>query len=189
MTRRLDFSELKAKCYLSIEAGWVSVLSFWTGHEILSLVSPSYESIGGFWCMVCAVCILHPFIRNSIDAARLRLNASLLGFSISGFCCFCFGYGYVQMLIAIALTVFATRFFKFYAGTRMAATQAGIVMVIGIVFPHFTPFLNLATRLLETIAGLLIGLVALGLSYQIRVRKFQGVKTDEQPPVSNEAYN
>lgn len=187
--KTLDFSELKKKSYFSIEAGLVSVLSFWTGHKILSLISPNYYFIGGFWCMVCAICILHPCIPSSIVAAKLRFNASILGFAISGICCVSLGYGYLQMLLAVALTVFITRYFKFYSGTRMAATQASIVMVIGIVFPNFTPFLNLTTRLLETLAGLAIGLVALGLSYHFGSRKLQQAKRDEQVELPNEAFN
>ncbi|WP_367606810.1 FUSC family protein [Legionella sp. W05-934-2] len=185
----LNFSNLKKKCYISIEYGVVSSVSFWTGHEILAYFSPNYSSIGGFWCMVCAICILYPFIDSSIASAKLRFNASLIGFLFSGLCCYWFGYGYLQMFVAIALSVLATRLIKFYAGTRMAATQAAIVAIIGIVFPNFTLFLNLTTRFLETIAGLMIGLVALGLSYQMGIRKYQTMEQDEQQPFSNEAYN
>lgn len=175
----LNCSDIKKKSYISIEAGLVTSLGFWTGHEILVLINPQFSNIGGFLSMICAICILHPAINTSIASAKKRFNSSLIGFFFSGLTCFCFGYGYLQLFIAIALSVLTTRLIKYYEGTRIAAAQAGIVVVLGIVFPHFTLSINVTTRFLETIAGLVIGLAALWLSYQLGIRTYQTADAHE----------
>lgn len=156
--------------YIGIEAGLVCVISFFLGHLLVKHFYLQYAYVGGFWCTVCAVSVLHPFIKKSLFEAKKRFYANILSIFLTGILCFFCGFGYIQFFFAIALNVLITRLTKFYPGTRIASTQAGIIVVIGMALPNFSLLGILMTRIFETIIGILVGLIAVYISYQLKVR-------------------
>lgn len=161
------------KIHFSVEAGLVCILSFWLGHFIVQYFYLDYAFLGGFWCSVCAISILHPWTKNSLNEAKKRFYANMLSIILTGILCFFFGIGYFQFSSAIALNILITRLTKFYAGTRIAAIQAGIIVAIGIVLPKLSLYAILVTRFSETVVGILIGLLAVGISSKLGIRIYQ----------------
>jgi len=166
ISRNLTFKNI----YISIETGLVAITAFFIGHKIVKICHGGYSLIGGFWCMICAVVVLQSFVDTSMASARQRFYSCLIGIISSGMVCALFGNTYFALFIAISLSVFITRMLKYYQGTRIVSTQAGDVVALSILFPQFALMTNLITRTLETIAGILIALIAVWLSKKLLVR-------------------
>lgn len=157
--------------YLIVETGMVAMLGFLSGHEIVELLHHKAAVLGGFWCMVRGIVVLQTLVDASIDAAKKRFYACMIGILIAGVICYVIGYGYVTLFLGIALSVFATRVLKYYKGTRISSTQAGDVVALGLIFHHFGLGVNVATRVLETAVGILIALLAIWISMKLKIRQ------------------
>jgi hypothetical protein len=168
----LNFHNFAKKIYLSFETGLISLISFLTGFFIVKFFYAEFASTGGWWCNICALSVLHPSVSRSLEESKTRFFANFLSLSIAGCFCYFLGFGYLQLFSVIALNVFFTRIIKFHQGTRISSIQSGIFVVLGITHSALPIYVNLLTRCLETIMGILMGLLAVLISYKFKIREY-----------------
>jgi uncharacterized membrane protein YgaE (UPF0421/DUF939 family) len=108
------------------------------------------------WAIVSAVLVIQPGIEQSLAASAVRIAANLVGGLIGLAVGQFLGLGYPQLLLALALTVFASEFLRIDLGLRTACVATIIVMTS--LDGHVT------TSALERLSAVLIGcLTAVGV--------------------------
>lgn len=157
--------------YLSLETGFVAVLSFALGEQIVEYFFGPEAFIGGFWCMISSVVVLQSLVDRAFANAWNRLLAGLIGIATAYFLCLIFGSNYFVLFFSICVSVFITRLIKFYQGTRISGIQAGDIVVLGIYIPNLPLFMIVTTRTLEMIVGILIAVATLWVSQKVGIRK------------------
>lgn len=153
---------------LSIKTAIVTALCYYAGYYFSLFYTFSTPPVAGLWCVISGIIVLQVFIEESFSAAWLRILGSFVGATMSFIFAMLMGYNIPALLICVFFTVMLTSVFKIKQAFRLASLTAAIVIIIGIVEPTVSPFMNASSRFLESAIGTVIAIIITGLFFPLR---------------------
>ncbi len=154
--------------YLALEAAVVGLSSYGVGIAFGSLIHQPAIRIGGLWTMVSALVVLQALAKESQEAAMIRVVGSFFGALISGIVCSVWGYGYWQLFVVIFISIYLMSVVLDERAVRLSSITGAVIVIIGIMKPEQTAWLNAMARFLESVLGVSIALVIVLLSRRWR---------------------
>ena len=162
----------KKQIYMSIEAAIVGLIAFRFGYKTALHAKGALPFFGGIWCMANALIVLFAFIDSTLSSAKHRFICTVIGCFVALLLCISIGPSYFAMFFGVALTVLASHVFGFEKGARVSSCVAAVIIGIGILAPTYNPFMNTLLRFIESSFGILFALMAVYLSYALKVREY-----------------
>ena len=157
--------------YVSIETAVVGIMCFIIGERVSQWVHDGKGYIDGLWCMISALVVLQSFISETLKASKDRIIGTLVASVLAGLICVLVGYGYLAIFSSIVLSAYVMNLLKMEDGVRIATATAAVITGYGFVKPEYSPVINAAMRLLDTLLGVGVSLLVVYLSYKLNVRK------------------
>lgn len=158
--------------YLAFEAALVSSISYHLGCLIeLAAGLPAINQIGGMWCMVSSLVVLQIVVKEMILQFWTRIAGALVGTIISGLISQIFGYGALQLIAIIFLSVFIMELLGTEKTIQVASTTAGTVAIFGSLHLECAAWVNAALRLLQTLAGSMVAISVVLIFSKLGFRK------------------
>ncbi|MCH2184214.1 MAG: FUSC family protein [Mariniblastus sp.] len=161
----------KEMMYVSVETALVGIVCFVIGERLSQWVHDGKGYLDGLWCMVSALVVLQSFVDDTLKASKDRVIGTLVASVLSVLVCFLFGYGYLTIFLAIALSAFTMNCLKMSDGVRIATATAAVITAYGFIKPHESPLLNASMRSLDTLIGVGVALSFVYLSFKLTVRQ------------------
>ena len=158
--------------YLSVEAGFVGLVTFLFGYKMAHFMRGALPVFGGIWCMSSSLVVLFAFVDTSLSSAKTRLVASVIGCVVGASLCYMIGPNYFSMFLSVTLTMFVSELFGYSKGVRISSCVAAVIIGIGMIAPNYSPFMNAVLRLSESLFGILFAMLVVYLSYKINMRDF-----------------
>ncbi len=156
--------------YLAVETALVGIVCFVIGERLSHWVHDGKGYLDGLWCMVSALVVLQSFIDDALKASKDRVVGTLVASLVSVLICSLFGYGYLAIFLAIALSAFIMNGLKMADGVRIATATAAVITAYGFINPDESPWLNAAMRSVDTLIGTGVALAVVFLSYKLTLR-------------------
>lgn len=164
------------KIYVSIEAGFIGLISFVFGYKTAFFIDGAPPIFGGLWSMASGLVVLFAFVDSSIESAKVRVISSMIGALAAVLFSSLLGANYLSMFLAVSITVLTSLLFGYEKGSRISSCVAAMVIGIGALEPKYHPFNSAILRLTESLFGILIALFAVLFSYKVKVRKYTNNK-------------
>ena len=157
------------------------LMSYWLITSILGqahFVSKDDDLLGGMWAVVATIFVYHDIYAQSLNAALLRMAATSISFALCLVYLLIFPFHALGMAALICIgAVAVTLIGQPEAGITTGITTA-VVMVVAGLSPH-KAWLQPVLRLLDTIVGVAVGIVAARISCHIRSGTLQHEEHDE----------
>ena len=157
--------------YIYIFSGIVSIcawLAFYVGNKLENMFNQPQAIIGGIWAMVATIVVFQAVYEDTVKAGYQRMLGSCIGAFISIVICTLLGYGVVQMICAIFLSLCVIKLIQINATIRITAATAGVIAGHGLTVSSLIPWVDGSIRLITTIIGAGIAMIA---SYLIKSLK------------------
>jgi uncharacterized membrane protein YgaE (UPF0421/DUF939 family) len=171
MSEFVENTNQKAILYVSIETAVVGIVCFIIGERVSQWVHDGKGYIDGLWCMISALVVLQSFISETLKASKDRIVGTLVASVLAGLICVLLGYGYLAIFSSLVLSVYVMNLLKMEDGVRIATATAAVITGYGFIKPEYSPVINAAMRLLDTLLGVGVSLSVVYLSYKLNVRK------------------
>ncbi|API87203.1 FUSC family protein [Francisella uliginis] len=156
--------------YISFEIAIAACICFLFGFYVSDVLHSGQSIIGGFWCLITVSTILQLSIEDSYSAAFQILVGSVVGGVTAFIFTSIFGYYYLVMIFAVAISVFITAGIGLENAVKMSSANAGVIVALGLYQPSYSPFVNTGLRLIETFSGTAIALFFIFISRIFKVR-------------------
>lgn len=153
---------------LAIKTGIVTALCYYAGFYLSACYHFSSPQVAGLWCIISGIVVLQVFIHESFTAAGLRILGSFVGAVSSCLFAFFFGYTMQALLLCVICTVMLTSAFKIKQTFRLASLTAAIVIIVGMLAPAVSPWMNASSRFFESAIGAVIAIVITALFFPLR---------------------
>ena len=136
-----------------------SWLAFYIGNEIEIVLHQKQAVIGGIWCMVTTIVVFQAIYDQTIKAGYQRILGAFLGAFISIVICSIFGYGIVQMIFSIFLSLCTIKLINIDQTIRITAATAGVIAGHGLTTADLVPWVDGSIRFLTTVIGACIAIL------------------------------
>ena len=114
--------------------------------------------LGGIWAMISTVVVLQGIHEETIKAGYHRIAGSFLGAVISVVICTVFGYGIMQIIGSIFLSICAIKCINISSTIRITAATAGIISAHGLNAHHIIPWHDGSIRFITAVLGALLAI-------------------------------
>ncbi|QIW10577.1 FUSC family protein [Francisella sp. LA112445] len=168
--KNLDLLQLCKNIYISFEIAIAACLCFLFGFYVSNLLHGGQSIIGGFWCLITVSTILQLSVKDSYSAAFQIFVGSVIGGITAFIFTSIFGYYYLVMILAVAISVFITASIGLENAVKMSSANAGVIVALGLYQPTYSPFVNTGLRLIETFSGTAIALFFIFISRIFKIR-------------------
>ena len=145
-----------------------SWLSFYVGNEIEVVFNQKQAVIGGIWSMVTTIVVFQAIYEDTIQSGYQRIFGAFLGAIISIMICSIFGYGIIQMIFSIFLSLCAIKLINIDQTIRITAATAGVIAGHGLTTHSLTPWIDGSIRFLSTAIG---AFIAIAGAYLLKILK------------------
>lgn len=153
---------------LAIKTALLTVVCYHLGFYISQLYHFNSPEISGLWCTISGIIVLQVFIDESFSAAWLRIVGSFIGAMTSFIFSHFWGYSLSTLALCVLCTVMFVSACKLKQTFRLSSLTAAIVIVIGMLSPNITPFMNASSRFIESATGALIAILITAIFFPLR---------------------
>ena len=121
--------------------------------------------------MISDLVVLQSLSSDVIVAAKERVMGTISASILSGISYLIFGYSYLTIFIAVALSAFCMSIINKPNAIRIATSTAAVITGYGFINPDYSYTLNAVMRSVDTIIGVCFSVLFVLLSYVLHIRR------------------
>ena len=165
-----DFAR-KTSLLTAIQMSLAVGFSYFLAIKIASLLGFSDPLVSGLWAGISSIVVMQTQIEAVHLAGYLRFIGSLMGAVCAVVSTWLFGYTFLAIVMTMFFTTIMISLLQLKSTLKLSNLTALIIIVVGMMDPLVSPWLNAIARVLESALGAGIAVILVWVFYPIR-KKF-----------------